>query len=328
MSIPPAGDQQAPDQPATGSRELRASRQDHVPETVGLIGLGLLGTAIGSRLLAAGYHVQGYDIRGESRDLFAAAGGSIAHSPQEAATCRHVLLCLPDSEVVDRVLNEILPVVQPGQLIVDTSTGYPDDIERQWQLLQGRGVRHVEATVHGSSRLAAAGAVTVTAGGDAEHVAAARALLETFASRVILTGAAGSGSRCKLTVNLILGLNRAVLAEGLALGRACGLDLTQLLEILQDGPADSAVLRQKGRRMAQHDFAPEARLAQHRKDVGLIQQLAAASGARTPLTERHAELLDGLIARGLGDRDNSAIMRAFEQPFPGSPGLPDEHTAE
>jgi 3-hydroxyisobutyrate dehydrogenase-like beta-hydroxyacid dehydrogenase len=124
----------------------------------------------------------------------------------------------------------------------------------------------------------------------------------------------GSGARTKLVVNLVLGLNRAALAEGLAFARACGLDLPAVLDVLRSGAAYSRAMDTKGRKMIEGDFAPEARLAQHLKDVRLILDAGRRSGATLPLSELHERLLAGQTDRGLGDLDNSAVIRAFEPP--------------
>ena len=115
----------------------------------------------------------------------------------------------------------------------------------------------------------------------------------------------------KLVVNLVLGLNRAALAEGLALARWCDLDLGQCLRVLQAGAAYSRVMDTKGRKMIEQDFRPEARLSQHLKDVRLILALAEQVGARTPLSQLHRELLERAEAAGWGQDDNSAVIRLF-----------------
>ena len=117
----------------------------------------------------------------------------------------------------------------------------------------------------------------VIAGGEPGAIAACGDLFATFATQAFPVGPWGSGARMKLIVNLVLGLNRAVLAEGLALARACGLDPAAALEILRAGPAYSRVMDTKGTKMLSGDFTPEARLAQHLKDVHLILTMAQAA---------------------------------------------------
>ena len=117
----------------------------------------------------------------------------------------------------------------------------------------------------------------------------------------------------KLVANLALGLHRAVLAETLTYARANDVSPTTALEVLKAGAAYSRVMDDKGEKMLHHDFSVEARLSQHLKDVRLILAEAAAKHAKTPLTEVHARLLEGLEKAGFGEADNSAIIMAYER---------------
>jgi 3-hydroxyisobutyrate dehydrogenase-like beta-hydroxyacid dehydrogenase len=116
----------------------------------------------------------------------------------------------------------------------------------------------------------------------------------------------------KLVVNLVLGLNRAVLAEGLSFAKSIGVGPRQALEVLKAGPAFSRVMETKGEKMLSQDFSPQARLAQHHKDVKLMLDEAARTNLELPLSTLHEELLARLVAAGDGDLDNSAIIKAFD----------------
>jgi 2-hydroxy-3-oxopropionate reductase len=128
---------------------------------------------------------------------------------------------------------------------------------------------------------------------------------------VLEVGPLGAASRFKLVHNLILGLHRAVLAEGLTLARALGFDATTALAMLGQTPARSAVMDAKGPKMAAGDFAPQATVAQHLKDVRLMLDAARLAGIALPLSACHERLLDSVVAAGLGGADNSAIITAF-----------------
>lgn len=289
--------------------------------TVGMIGLGLLGSALAERLLASGYELVGFDPNPDARERLAAIGGGpvasldevVAACTQEAQVDRptRILLSLPDSLVVRRVIDQLRPNLPRGAVIVDTTTGSPEDAESRAAELGADGMGYVDATVVGSSEQARAGQAVMLVGGDVGHVAAVQDLLDACAARHFLAGPAGSGARLKLVVNLVLGLHRAVLAEGLHLARACGLDLPRTLEVLQATPAASRVMETKGPKMIREDFSPEARLAQHHKDVQLILDLARHTGTELPLSDLHEQLLRRAIDRGCGALDNSAILRAW-----------------
>jgi len=129
-----------------------------------------------------------------------------------------------------------------------------------------------------------------------------------LAERVLYMGPPGSGAKAKLAVNLVLGLNRAVLAEGLVFAERLGIGMPAALELFACTPAYSRAVDVKGRKMVSGDFGPEARLAQHRKDVGLMLALAGEAGQGLPFTEVHAAVLDRAIAAGDGELDNSAVI--------------------
>jgi 3-hydroxyisobutyrate dehydrogenase-like beta-hydroxyacid dehydrogenase len=281
-------------------------------QTVGMIGLGLLGSAISSRLLAAGYNVKGCDSNPERLREFAKAGSAATGCAADVfAACPVILLALPDSDVVASLLDAAQKLT-PGSTVIDLTTGDPDRMAAFGSQLAAYGVAYLDATVGGSSEQVRQGDAIVMAGGLAAVLDRHRALLACFAREVFHVGPWGSGARMKLAMNLVLGLNRAVLAEGLAFAKACGISPADALRVFRSGPAWSRVMDTKGRRMIERDFEPVARLSQHRKDVDLILAAAARNGAKTPLSQLHHELLAKVERAGFGAEDNSAILRAFE----------------
>lgn len=284
---------------------------------VALIGVGLAGSALAARFRQAGLGVVGYDSRPEARGTLAAIGAETAESARAAADgAPVVVLSLPDSAAVESVIGETEPTLR-GRTVVDTTTGDPDRTAALGRRLKAAGVDYLDAAIVGSSRLVREGQAVVVAGGEADVFRRCAALLDTFATREFHVGPWGSGVRMKLVVNLVLGLNRAVLAEGLAFARASGFDPSLALDVLKSGAAYSRVMDAKGRKMVTGDFAPEARLRQHHKDVRLILAAAARQGVTLPLSQLHEFLLGDLESRGLGDLDTSAILRAYDPPDEG-----------
>ncbi len=155
-------------------------------------------------------------------------------------------------------------------------------------------------------------AIALVGGPKAAFEAVAR-IIDAFAKQTFYLGPTGSGARMKLVLNLVLGLNRAVLAEGLAYAQACGIDQNQALEVLKAGPAFSTVMDTKGEKMVKEEFTPQARLSQHLKDVRLILASGQKNEAKLPLSTLHRELLEELERRGFGALDNSAIIKAFRK---------------
>ena len=283
------------------------------PNPLGMIGLGLMGSALSERFLGAGLPVLGYDVAADRRAALEALGGRATDSAADvAAACDLVLLSLPTTDVVESALGEMSGHFRPGATIIDTTTGEPEQTAAVGKRLADRGVQYLDATVSGSSAQVRTAQVVVMAGGDPAAFARCEPLFGHFAREWFHVGPWGSGAKMKLAANLVLGLNRAALAEGLAFAARLGLDPRRALEILRAGAAYSRIMDSKGRKMVEGDFAPEARLSQHLKDVRLILSAGERAGARLPLSSLHERLLAELEAAGYGGSDNSAILKAFE----------------
>jgi len=282
-------------------------------ESIGLIGLGLLGSAIAERLTESGSDVLGFDVDEERCRALHELGGRAADSARDVTThCRRTVLSLPDASISRQVVDELLPDLSTDAIVIDTTTGDPEQMCEIAGIVGAAGGAYLDATVGGSSRQVAQRDVIVMVGGDERACEACRDLFDTFSRQVFYVGESGSGSRMKLAVNLVLGLNRAVLAEGLGFARSLGLDLDLTLEILQSGPAASRAAETKGPKMIREDFEPQARLSQHLKDVRLILANGADSGARLPFSSLHRALLEDLEAAGYGAADNCVVIKAFD----------------
>ena len=263
--------------------------------SLGIIGLGLMGQAFAIKLREAGFEVLGYDCD-PSRCLGVNGPEEVAHG------CERILLSLPNSEVVKQVLQS-LPL-RAGQIILDTSTGDPADAAQLGAELRERGVMYLDATISGSSAQVLRGEVTAMVGGDEHAYKQCSDIFSSFARDTIHTGVCGTGAKMKLVTNLVLGLNRAALAEGLAFAKEIGVSSEKALEALTRSMAYSRIMDTKGPKMITGDFS-----LQHLKDVRLI---LAASSKELPLSEAHRALLEKAEALGFGDLDNSAILRAYD----------------
>ncbi len=282
-------------------------------ETIGLIGAGLLGSALAERFMESGFGVLGFDSNPERLTALERAGGAVAVSAADVAgQCERIVLSLPDSRVASTVIGHIEAEFAPGRIVIDTTTGDPDAGKALGARLAAMGVAYVDATIGGSSRQARLGEAIVMVGASMEAFARCADLFASLGGRTFHVGPPGSGGRMKLVMNLVLGLNRAVLAEGLAFAKASGVSPSDALEVLRAGPAYSRAMDVKGPRMLSGDFVLEARLSQHLKDVRLILETAVRVGASTPLSEAHRLLLEKAEAAGFGGADNSAVIKAYD----------------
>lgn len=284
---------------------------------IGLIGIGLVGTALAERLLASGHTVIGYDIAEERRQYLGQLGGQAMESPAEVAElCDYVLLSLPNTAAVQQVVdgpNGVLAARKLPAYVIDTTTGDPNETIALSERLGERGICYLDATISGSSGQVRDAQATFMVGGDKAAFAACESLFQTVSKQTFYLGPAGSGSKAKLATNLVLGLNRLVLAEGLVFAEKLGLNLDSFLTLLKASPAYSVAVDVKGEKMVRNEFTPQSRIAQHRKDVSLIMKYGTTDGQDLPLSQVHLDVLDKAIAAGDGQLDTSAVIREIRR---------------
>jgi 3-hydroxyisobutyrate dehydrogenase-like beta-hydroxyacid dehydrogenase len=278
---------------------------------VGIIGLGLMGTALADRFLEHGYRVVIWNRTQEKARPLLAKGAKWNENP--LVECSRLIVSLYTTEVVTGVLERMQSGLRPGHIIVDTTTGDPAQTEALGKKLEQRGVLYLDAPISGSSEQTRRGEATVIVGGSAEAFQACIDLWQVIGKKTFHVGNCGSATKMKLISNLVLGLNRAALAEGLAFAEALGVSTTAALEIMSSSAAYSRVMDVKGRKMIENDFTAQARLSQHLKDVRLILEAARAAALQLPFSETHRQLLEHAEAAGLGERDNSAIIQVIRK---------------
>jgi 2-hydroxy-3-oxopropionate reductase len=283
-------------------------------ELLGIIGLGLMGTALAERLLEHGFRVVVWNRTRAKADALLARGAVWSDNP--LAICERVIISLYATEVVEEVLAQLDAGLRAGQILLDTTTGEPAQTTALGERLAARGVRYLDAPISGSSEQTRRGEATVIVGGDRAAFEACADLWRVMGQKVFHVGPCGSAAKMKLISNLVLGLNRAALAEGLAFAEAIGVSLAAALEVMIGSSAYSKAMDVKGRKMVERDFTVQARLAQHLKDVRLILAAAETAGLTLPLSETHRRLLEQAETAGLGDQDNSAIVEVLRKPRP------------
>jgi 3-hydroxyisobutyrate dehydrogenase-like beta-hydroxyacid dehydrogenase len=211
---------------------------------VGVVGLGLMGTAITERLLAAGFVPVVWNRTRDKAAPLVARGAEWGDDP--LAACDRVIISLFSSDVVREVLEQRLDSIRPGQILIDTTTGDPASSQAWERRLAATGGSYLDAPISGSSQQTRRGEATVIASGDRAAFDACRDLWPVLGQHVFHVGQCGSAAKMKLVSNLVLGLNRAALAEGLALAESLGLDLPMALEVLQQSAAYSRQMDTKG----------------------------------------------------------------------------------
>jgi 2-hydroxy-3-oxopropionate reductase len=284
---------------------------------IGCVGLGLMGSGMARNLLSAGFTVVGYDSDPSKMDALAGEGFQRADSPEVIAPLvEAILLSLPNSRVVNEVVMESLKLFERGRrglILIDTTTADPVMSEELAARLKETGVAMLDAAVSGTSKMCASRGVTFLVGGNEKTFRKCGPLFSALGRQTFYMGKNGTGAAAKLIVNLVLGLNRMALAEGLCLAGKAGMDPHRTLEVLKGSAAYSSAMDQKGLRMIEKNFLPpEGKLSFHLKDVGLMLDLGHRVNAPLILSSLHAQALRSEVAKGRGDWDNADIISFYQ----------------
>jgi 3-hydroxyisobutyrate dehydrogenase-like beta-hydroxyacid dehydrogenase len=278
---------------------------------VGVIGLGVMGSAIAGRLLATGHRVRVHDIRREAMAELAAAGAATATTPREVAIADVVVLSLNTTALVEQVVfgrDGLLSSTRDGLLIIDMSSIDPGATRDFARRAEQNGAGWVDAPLSGGAPAATRGELTLMLGGTDEHVALATPVLNALASRLTHIGPPGSGQLVKLVNQVLVGCGFAALAEAAALVRAADLPPKQVLAALSGGRADSALVQEFFIKFAEIDLTPSGRVSNMVKDLETARDFARTANVPLPVTTAVSELHRWLTAAGHGDADNAALM--------------------
>lgn len=280
---------------------------------VGIIGLGLMGEVYAQRLIKANIPVTGFDIDPARRARLAEIGGNPAASIAGLAKpARCIIVAVFNTEQVEDVVEKrLLPTLgdDSNKIVLCMSTCDPDRVAALADRVIARGIRYLDMPVSGTSDQVRRGDGVALIGGDIAIAEEAKDVLDVLFVRRFHIGKIGDGGRAKLAVNLILGLNRLALAEGLVFAERLGLDPASFLEVARGSASYSQVMETKGPKMVLGDFSPEGRVKQTLKDVYMMLDQAAAAGQKLSMLEVHADVLEACVRAGEADLDNSAIIK-------------------
>jgi 3-hydroxyisobutyrate dehydrogenase-like beta-hydroxyacid dehydrogenase len=278
------------------------------PQTpVGLIGVGLMGEVYARRLIAAGFGVVGFDVDAGRNERLTQIGGSAGSLAEIARQCDPIVIAVFSTEQVEEVIERGLLPLAAGKIVICTSTCDPDRVAALGARV-ARDIRFLEAPVSGTSAQVRDGDGLGLIGGDPELAQIAAPVLDALFPKRFHIGKIGDGGRAKLAINLILGLNRLALAEGLVFASRLGLDLAAFLEVARASAATSQVMDTKGPKMVAGDFSPEGRVRQTLKDAHLMLDQARKIGQELPLISVHATVLESCVRHGEGEKDNSIVI--------------------
>jgi len=282
----------------------------HTP--VGVIGVGLMGEVYARRLVAAGFMVIGFDVDPAKNARLSNLGAQAGTLPDIAQKCEPIVVAVFNTEQVEDVVERALIPAAAGKIVLVTSTCDPDRIAALGARV-GDKLRFLETPVSGTSEQVRHGDGVGLIGGEAKIAADAAPVLDALFAKSFHIGKVGDGGRAKLAVNLILGLNRLALAEGLVFASRLGLDPAAFLDVARGSAAASQVMDTKGPKMIGGDFAPEGRVRQTLKDTQLMLDQARKAGQQLPLLQIHADVLESCVRHGDSERDNSIVIEEIRR---------------
>ena len=281
-----------------------------LPDSIGVFGLGLIGHALAGRLIAAGVTLRGYDPDPDAMARLGDLGGLPVTADQVwTSDCTISAVFSTDqlAQLVDQAPDS------NGATIISVSTCDPSLMPGIAEGAAKKGIDLIEAPISGTSADLAGGEAIMLVAGDKAIAEGLAPVFQVLSRAHFHVGAIGNGNRAKLAINLVLGLSRAAVAEGVVFAKAVGLDPGEFLELALQSAASSKVMASKGPKMVSRDFTPLGRVTQSAKDFGLIWEQARSAGQGLPMAQRYLEVVGDSLAQGEGELDNSAVLLAIER---------------
>ena len=286
-------------------------------ETVGFIGLGVMGAPMAGNLVEAGHSLVVHSRSPEPVNALAEAGAETAQSPREVAERADVVITmLPDSPAVEAVVygdDGVLAGASEGDLLVDMSTIHPTVSVAVAEAAAERGVAALDAPVSGGDVGAQNGALSIMVGGDAADFERARPLFEVLGKTIVHVGEAGAGQVVKACNQVVVAVTIAAVSEALVLGSKAGVDPEQILDVLGGGLAGNKVMEMRRSNFLEHDFTPGFRIDLHHKDLNIALESGDAYGVPLAVTSVVQQYMRALRAKGHGGDDHSGLLQLVEE---------------
>jgi 3-hydroxyisobutyrate dehydrogenase len=288
-------------------------------ETIGFVGLGIMGQGMARNLLKAGFDLRVWNRTASRMEALTAEGAKPAASPADlAAQCDLIIVCVSDTpDVVAVVAGDeppgVLRGLRPGALVIDMSTISPHTTRDLAAQIEAKGAHMLDAPVSGGSEGAAKGTLSIMIGGEAEQVERARPVLAAMGKTITHVGGHGDGQMVKLVNQILVVGNALAMSEALLFAQAGGLDLPKTLAAVAPGAAGSWMLSNRGPQILARDWRPGFTIDLQQKDVRLILGAADQLGVPVLATSLVFNLYRTLQADGLGAEGNHALVKALEK---------------
>jgi putative dehydrogenase len=279
-------------------------------KSVGVIGLGIMGSAMSANLVRAGFAVHGYDVLPAQRKVFTEAGGHAASAAAEVARKAGIVISsLPSAAALHAVASEI----EGDCIVVETSTLPLEDKRQAFQTLERKGIVLLDCPLSGTGAQARTKDLTVFGSGDDAAFNKTKPVLEGFARAHYYLGEFGNGSKMKYVANLLVAIHNVAAAEAFVLGMKAGLDPETIYKVVADGAGSSRMFQVRGPQMVagRYDEAT-MKVEVWQKDMKIIGEYATQLGVPTPLFSASAPLYTAAMAQGFEKHDTASVCAVLE----------------
>ena len=281
-----------------------------MPFKIAFLGTGLMGAPMVRNLLGAGFHVTAWNRSIDKAEALVTNGAQVAASPAVAAGNADIVISMVSDGPAVRALLDggVAGAMRPGSIFVDMSSIKPREARAHFDLLKAVGVSALDAPVSGGTRGAADATLAIMAGGEETAFDAAKSALSAM-GRPTLVGPSGTGQLAKLANQGIVATTIGIVAEAMLLMQSAGADMNRLREALKGGFADSVILQQHGKRMADNDFAPGGRSSLQLKDLDNLLEEAESLGLALPQAELQQQRFHRFVHElGGADLDHAGLF--------------------
>ncbi|MEA2832020.1 MAG: hypothetical protein QOG66_222 [Methylobacteriaceae bacterium] len=284
-------------------------------QSVGIIGLGIMGGAISRNLAAKGWHVAGFDIDAESCGAARANGVEVATSTAEVAAGAEVILTsLPSPAAVHAVIAEIAAAKAPNRIVVELSTLALADKFAMRDALAAAGHVGLDCPLSGTGAQAQKGDLVVFASGDANAIEKCRPVFADFSRKTADLGEFGNGSKMKYVANHLVAVHNVATAEALVLGMKSGLDPQTIIEVISSGAGNSRVFELRAPMMAEKKYDPPTmRITTWKKDLDVIGNYAGELGVPLPTFDATLAVYSAAKSMGYGGQDTGSVCAVLEK---------------
>jgi 3-hydroxyisobutyrate dehydrogenase-like beta-hydroxyacid dehydrogenase len=297
------------------SADQQAKRGAMAQQNVGMVGLGIMGSAMSANLARAGFHVVGYDIAPRRGAELRRSGGIAARSPREVAKRANIIVTsLPSANALSEVAAELAESASRGTIIIETSTLPIAAKEAARNALARRGVILLDCPLSGTGAQARVKDLIIYVSGDRAAYRKAVPVMEGFTRANYYVGAFGAGSKMKFVANLLVAIHNVAAAEAMVLGMKAGLDPALVLKVVSDGAGSSRMFQVRGPMMVKGDYS-EATMKNEvwQKDMTIIADFARKIDCPTPLFAASAPIYNAAMAMGLAKEDTGAVCAVLEE---------------